>query len=72
MYHQFKVCRCPNCGFIQLSHANKTFKCMRCKKTRAFSSRLSVPVLKSFPTGKEANVWITEYKRITAMKEEYH
>ena len=34
-----KVVRCTNCKTFQMSNANKTFKCIKCQKTKNITSK---------------------------------
>jgi len=60
----YRVCQCPYCGRVQLSTATKTFRCISCGKTRGFSTRMGVPVIKQFGDGRQASAFISEYKRL--------
>lgn len=33
----YRVIKCPNCKYLQLSSALKTFKCVRCQKSKDIS-----------------------------------
>jgi transcription elongation factor Elf1 len=61
---QYKICECPHCGTVQLSTAEKSLKCIRCGKSRGFSSKLGVNVIKVFDDFRMAHAFISEYKRL--------
>jgi len=58
----YKIVICPFCGRVQLTQAEKTFRCINCGRSRAFSTGLRI--VKEFRNFREAHAFISEYKRL--------
>jgi len=64
----FRVVQCPNCGTVQSTQAEKTFKCVRCNKSKTINPKskfgLGIKILKSFQSGEAAARFIIEYTNL--------
>jgi len=60
--YRYKVAMCPNCGWIQVTEAEKCLKCRRCNKISTFRRKGQWNVrLKSFPTHETACMCAKEW-----------
>jgi transcription elongation factor Elf1 len=62
----YKIARCPYCGFVQLTTAKATFRCLSCSRTRGLRQ---LEVLRSFDEFSKAHAYISEYKKQAARKQ---